>query len=388
MSDERSKPTAREWFESLIAQISPDQHISRVAKDGARLASDRLSLLCAFTAFAMAFWGLFDWDVPLTRFIRSLYHPVGYLPNPWLAQLSDSGDQLGKGDSLVILSLLVLAGGFALKQAFWKAAGWQSLLAHGVAALISNLLKHLIGRPRPKFVHAGNMELAPGAGVGWDSFPSGHASATFAVATVLAVRFPRFRWVILSLAAVVAASRVLRGSHFLTDTVAGAALGYVIGSLVANPWRDWRSSMASAFFAVTPFLTALLALVWTIGHQPMNEWPTLQLIAAGVVLTVVGLLGHALQAAKSVHRPAWLSKRLAQSVVGLGLGMTTGSVWVTATMSFVCLGHWLRQQDGELRSAEERRSGSILLAREAVFSLLVLLGLLAAIELRGALPML
>ena len=345
------------------------------------------ALLCSFIAFVLSFWGLFEWDVPLTRFIRTLYHPIGYLPNPWLAQLSNSGDHLGKGESLLILSLALLAGGFALKQVVLKTAGWQTFLAHGVAALISNVLKHLVGRPRPKFMHAGHASFTPAGGSGWDSFPSGHTTASFAVAAVLAVRFPKFRWIVLGLSVMIAASRILRGSHFLTDAAGGAALGYMIGTVAAYPWRDWRSSLASALLAVTPFLAGLLALVWTIGHHPTDLWPTPQLIAAGMLITIAGLIMHALRVLEAVNLPFWISKRLTQAAIGIGLGMTTGSLWVTAAVSFVCLAHWLGKRSEVSHLAGESTDERYTLTREAVFSLLVLLGLLVTIEFRGALPM-
>src|SRR5262245_10140325 len=286
MSGKEAQWDASAWRNMFLPSMLPNPPLEPVAQVHTHDSSQIMALLFSFIGLVLSFWGLFEWDIPLTRFIRSLYHPIGYLPNPWLAQLSNSGDQLGKGESLVILSLLLLVGGFVFKQNLWKIAGWQTLLAHGIAAGVSNLLKHLIGRPRPKFMHAGNATLVPGGGSGWDSFPSGHAAATFAVAVVLAVRFPRVRWIILTLAATIAASRIIRGSHFLTDTVGGAVLGYVIGRLVAHPWRDWRLSLSSALFVVTPFLAGLLALVWTVGHHQIDLWPTPQLIAVGMVFTV------------------------------------------------------------------------------------------------------
>ena len=63
---------------------------------------------CALT---LAFAGLFEWDVPLTRFVRSLYPPAGSIPNPWLVRFSDIGDRLGKGETLVIQRHLILADG-------------------------------------------------------------------------------------------------------------------------------------------------------------------------------------------------------------------------------------------------------------------------------------
>ena len=51
-----------------------------------------LAFSCA--VLVLAFAGLFEWDVPLSRFIRSLndFH-MDHLANPWLAQLSDIGDR-------------------------------------------------------------------------------------------------------------------------------------------------------------------------------------------------------------------------------------------------------------------------------------------------------
>ena len=232
--------------------------------------------------------------MPLTRFVRSLYPPVGSVPNPWLVQFSDIGDRLGKGESLVILSLVLLAVGYGLKHPQWKDAGWQSLIAHGLAALSANILKHAIGRPRPKFMHAGNLEFSPAGGSGWDSFPSGHAAAAITVATVLATKFPRARWPILAAAVAIAASRVLRGSHYLTDVAGGAALGCVMGVIATHPWREWRSSAGMAICRMTPFFVATLALVWTIVHLPSEAWPFQQFLWGGLLLTLAALVGPCL----------------------------------------------------------------------------------------------
>jgi len=64
----------------------------------------------------------------------------------------------------VIQSLVLLAVVYGLKHPQWKNAGRQSLIAHGLDALSANILKHVIGRPRPKFMHAGNLEFSPAGG--------------------------------------------------------------------------------------------------------------------------------------------------------------------------------------------------------------------------------
>jgi membrane-associated phospholipid phosphatase len=63
------------------------------------------------------------------------------------------------------------------------------------------------------------------------SFPSGHAAAAFAVATVFAHRYRQHRWVpfvAYGVASVISFSRVTTQSHFPSDVFLGAALGFTI----------------------------------------------------------------------------------------------------------------------------------------------------------------
>jgi undecaprenyl-diphosphatase len=345
------------------------------------------AVLFSVCALILACVGLWEWDVPLTRFVRSLYPPPGSEPNPWLMQFSNIGDRLGKGESLVILSVALLAVGYGLKLPQWKDAGWQSLIAHGLAAVSANILKHAIGRPRPKFMHAGNFEFSPAGGSGWDSFPSGHAAAAFAVATVLATKFPRARWPILALAVAIAASRVIRGSHYLTDVAGGAALGCVMGVILAHPWREWRSSTGMAVCRMTPFFVATLVLVWTIVHLPSEAWPFQQLLWGGLLLTLAGLVGHALWAVQSSWCPAWLSGPLARGLVGLGLGMTTGSLFVTTIVLLVCVAHWFDGLSDQIESMADGHVGLRAAMAEGLFVAAILLVLVASHALKGIVPM-
>jgi membrane-associated phospholipid phosphatase len=346
------------------------------------------AVLLSVCALILAFVGLFEWDVPLTRFVRSLNDlHMDRLANPWLAQLSNIGDRLGKGESLVILSLVLLAVGYGLKYPQWKDAGWQSLIAHGLAALSANILKHVIGRPRPKFMHAGNLELSPVTGSGWDSFPSGHAAAAFAVATVLAARFPRAKWPLLAAAAAIAASRVVRGSHFLTDVAGGAALGCVMGMIAAHPWREWRASIGTALSRMTPFFVAMLALVWTLARLPSEAWPFQQLLWGGLALTLAGLVGHVVWTMRSSWHPDWLSGSLARGLVGLGLGMTSGSLFVTTAVLIVCVAHWLEGFPGQVEPVAEGPVGLGAAMAEGLFVAAMLLVLGASYALKGIVPM-
>ena len=66
-------------------------------------------------------------------------------------------------------------------------------------------------------------------------FPSGHTATAFAVATVVARRYARHRWVpwvAYGLASTVAFSRATSGNHFVSDIAFGGAIGYSVGRFV------------------------------------------------------------------------------------------------------------------------------------------------------------
>lgn len=118
----------------------------------------------------------------------------------------------------------------------------------GGAGLIANLAKNILGRARPKlFDTAGPLDFNLFAfDPDYASLPSGHATNMFAFATVIGMLWPRGRVLLYTLAAWIAASRVLIGEHYLTDVVLGAILGtvfpyYVRDSFAARRWLFERT---------------------------------------------------------------------------------------------------------------------------------------------------
>lgn len=350
---------------------------------GARRLLPYLSLACTIAALLLTFIRFMEFDAPLTRFVRSLndFH-IDHLHNPWLAGLSDIGNRAGKGESLLAVNVVLLAAGYALQRPGLKRAGWETLIAHLAAGGINFVMKHLIGRARPKFMHGGNSEFSPFGGSGWDSFPSGHAMATFAVAIVLAVRFPKYRWLIIPIAVGISISRLFRASHFLTDIVVGAVLGVLIGTVVAYPLKDWRSSLASALMTVTPPLAGLLAVISTIGQSPLEARTAAIISQGGVLLALTSMIAYVLSTLRPALLPPSLTKTGAVGFMALGVAMCSGSAWVGLVIVLVCLGHWLREDEPapELETASTWPS-------EAAFGLGVLLTLFTMMELRGVLPM-
>jgi membrane-associated phospholipid phosphatase len=110
------------------------------------------------------------------------------------------------------------------------------------AGLIGNLTKYILGRARPKlFDTLGPFDFQPFSfNPDHASFPSGHVTNIFALATALAILWPRGRVLLYTVAAWIAVSRVLIGQHYFTDAVGGAILGTTFPYLVRERFAERR----------------------------------------------------------------------------------------------------------------------------------------------------
>jgi len=106
-------------------------------------------------------------------------------------------------------------------------------LSVAVTGLFAALSKALIGRARPRlYDDFGSFHFSPFAfDADLASFPSGHATTTFALATALALLWPRFAVPLFTAAVWIAASRFLMGAHYVSDVIAGGFVG-TVGTLM------------------------------------------------------------------------------------------------------------------------------------------------------------
>ena len=142
----------------------------------------------------------------------------------WMIAATRGGDGwLWLGMGLVV----AMYGGPARMQALGAAA---LATAFGVALFLK--LKRITGRRRPCAIepHCWSRLLPPDQ----FSFPSGHTITAFAVATSLGGYYPEMQPPLYFCAVSIATSRILLGMHFLTDVLAGAALGSLLGILSAT----------------------------------------------------------------------------------------------------------------------------------------------------------
>lgn len=274
------------------------------------------SLFCLCAALALALWGLFQLDVPLARWIQGI-------DEPWFEMVGRVGQWLGDWRSLLGISGIVLLLGAFWRDASLRQTGVATLLAHGYAALAVQLLKHLIGRSRPRLTHGSSVIIGPNFDSGFDSFPSGHTTASIAIAMVLARRFPRYGWVAYVVAGVIAVSRVIKGSHFPGDVLAAVCVGSMAGSLAAQPVQMWRESLSNGFRAAAPWLIGIGAVILLLFQTPRSGPASTLLLVAGGVLVAAGLGGRWSGA---------LTARWAVPLLGLGLALTSGS-WLIAALA-------------------------------------------------------
>ncbi len=127
------------------------------------------------------------------------------------------------------------------------------------AGLWASALKVAVGRARP------NEGLGPthfDAFSGDASFPSGHTTQAFAVASVIAAHDRRLwvRIVAFAVAGSVGLARIHEDAHWTSDVVAGAILGTTVGAAVVKTNERVRAGLSGprperrVSFGVTPFL--------------------------------------------------------------------------------------------------------------------------------------
>ena len=115
----------------------------------------------------------------------------------------------------------------------------NSVIVEGVLKGISERARPMDGRERSEFFDGGS------------SFPSGHSTQTWAVATVIANEYhdrPAVQIAAYGTAAAVSVARFTGHKHYISDVVAGSALGWAIGKYVYNTHHRTPSLTSDALW--------------------------------------------------------------------------------------------------------------------------------------------
>ena len=137
---------------------------------------------------------------------------------------------MGDGVFAVIVCLL-----FLLMRRWSRAC--QLITAFLLSALMAQILKNVFSMPRPKqFFPVGQYPyfIDGVTHIGFASFPSGHSTSIFALATLLAIFDSNKKGNVayLLVAVGVGYSRIYLGQHFLGDVLTGSCIGVLTAVLV------------------------------------------------------------------------------------------------------------------------------------------------------------
>jgi undecaprenyl-diphosphatase len=296
-----------------------------------------LSALAILAAIGVT---LHEVDMPVARFVRSFD----------IDEVNRLGDAVAVfGQGVVIGGAFVLVGllGWRLRRDRLKELGVRGVVALLGSAAMTQLLKHLIGRPRPRFAHADEFMLGPSLDSGLDAFPSGHTFNAFGAATVAAWYVPTLRVPLFLAAGLVGLSRVVRGSHFPTDVFAGAVLGVLIGSLAAAGLKRWREDALPGLLRTgVPLAVAVFLVAWVVLH-PAAPWvQEVGHLGAGAALVLAGGLMRGF-AASSVGEQARPLHVAGSAALFLGVAVASGPWWAGLLLAVALIPislAWLRPE--------------------------------------------
>lgn len=156
----------------------------------------------------------------------------------WLVEWADRLTDVGASAWVIALTTIVIIIAWSVRSLLSSetlgtisaraiAIALYVLVSVGLAALIVNIIKRAVGRPRPvMFDDHGLFSLNPFTwNFDFESFPSGHATTNGALFMALALLMPRIRYLLLLLGLCFALTRVFIGVHFPSDVTAGFGFG-------------------------------------------------------------------------------------------------------------------------------------------------------------------
>lgn len=144
------------------------------------------------------------------------------IKNKYLDAFMYRATNLGGAAFIIIFTIFLIVFG----NASWRVVGIEALLALGISQFIVVSLKMLLNRERPykilEHLHTFGIELRD------YSFPSGHTTASFSLATTIALNVPRLSLLVFFLAMIIGLSRIYLGVHYPTDVLAGVMVGIIV----------------------------------------------------------------------------------------------------------------------------------------------------------------
>lgn len=126
---------------------------------------------------------------------------------------------LGSAGFEIVLPIAVII----YKKGSIHILGFELLISLAASHIIVAAIKRVVNRARP-WIALENVNSF-GIPLYYNSFPSGHTTASFSTAVILLLNFPAFSVTFLSLALLVGISRMYLGVHYPSDVLIGSIIG-------------------------------------------------------------------------------------------------------------------------------------------------------------------
>ncbi len=146
-----------------------------------------------------------------------------------LDELGNIGHVLANRATLGAASGLLLLSSYLGEKNRFKTVSFDFAQGLVIETLLVHGMKAAIARERPN-------------GENKNAFPSGHTSAAFMVTGVVSHHYPAATLPGYIVATLIGLSRLERTKHHLSDVIAGATMGYIIGRTVVRRERDESSA--------------------------------------------------------------------------------------------------------------------------------------------------
>ncbi|MCX8027785.1 MAG: phosphatase PAP2 family protein [Thermodesulfovibrionales bacterium] len=179
---------------------------------------------------------IMHFDSSMVKVLRDFKASAGILTDIF-ALFIPVASFFGHGATIAVIGLVLVVFGKVFKRLQVFFIGKMVLICYITAGITVQILKHLLGRARPRLTDD-VVFIGPSWLSGFDSFPSGHTAVVFCLAYVFGHYFKRYAVLFYAVSSLLAFERVYNISHFPSDVFAGVFTGIVVGMVILHYYKD------------------------------------------------------------------------------------------------------------------------------------------------------
>ncbi|PLX68326.1 MAG: phosphatase PAP2 family protein [Denitrovibrio sp.] len=196
----------------------------------------KTDFLYYITAALLVVTSYFFFDLPVINFFKPLKNTFTY-------DFFKVVTEFGRAEYQIVPAILVYIV-FRKKRPFVAKIGLAVALSSALAGLSTDVIKFIVGRYRPSMYFSEGLYGFAFFEYKYAmvSFPSGHSSTALGALGLLSLVFKRFRWVFLSIGAMIALSRVVTLHHYFSDIIAGSAIGMASAIFIYNKMKLYKGT--------------------------------------------------------------------------------------------------------------------------------------------------